>query len=374
MALRLRAAMKHYGLTDADVPGLFIIAADQWGLPLLQADGSRAILDRSGMDALTAELDHIKPDVLIIDPLITVMGGVSANENAAAALLMGRLVALAATRRMAVALAHHAAKGRDPTSAESAMGAASFVNLARVALAIEPLDEKNAAAIGLPPWEAKSVFRVVGTKQNFSQASEKDRWFRLVSVDIPNAAPPIYMNGDQVAVVQPFKPGVSTSAFPHQLVRDALLAIDGASPPLSPSMRSHGRYAAPIIAQAIAPHRGDRASEAEGKSVQDHLIASGLVRVEPVKLPRPGGRSDTRNGLVLTPTGKAVIQPSARVANPPPQSPQSPATSLQGNAGGDPLGPPQPQGGCGGNAGRHNNGEDTPQAADTPLRRFARRL
>jgi hypothetical protein len=33
-------------------------------------------------------------------------------------------------------LAHQASKGRDPRSAESAMGGASFVNLARIALSI----------------------------------------------------------------------------------------------------------------------------------------------------------------------------------------------------------------------------------------------
>jgi hypothetical protein len=40
------------------------------------------------------QLVKIKPDALIIDPLINVMGGVSANENAAVALLMGQLVGL----------------------------------------------------------------------------------------------------------------------------------------------------------------------------------------------------------------------------------------------------------------------------------------
>jgi RecA-family ATPase len=136
MALRLRAAMTHFKLTDADVPGLYVIGSDRWGLPLLQAIGNRAVLDEDGKHALMTELDHISPDVLIIDPLINVMGGVSANDNAAAALLMGQLVGLATKRRMAVALAHHASKGRDPASAESAMGAASFINLARIALSI----------------------------------------------------------------------------------------------------------------------------------------------------------------------------------------------------------------------------------------------
>ena len=130
-----------------------------------------------GLDALIAELDHIKPDLLIIDPLINVMGGVSVNDNAAAAVLMSKLVGLATSWRMGVALTHHASKGRDITSAESAMGAASFINLARVALAIEPLEEKNAGAIGLPPWDAKSYFRVIGTKQNFAPPNTKTGGF-----------------------------------------------------------------------------------------------------------------------------------------------------------------------------------------------------
>ena len=225
LALRLRAAMKHYGLTDADVPGLYVIGADRWGLPLLQADGNRAVIDNRGLDALIAELDHIKPDLLIIDPLINVMGGVSVNDNAAAAVLMSKLVGLATSRRMGVALTHHASKGRDITSAESAMGAASFINLARVALAIEPLEEKNAGAIGLPPWDAKTIFRVIGTKQNFAPPNTKDRWFRLVPVNMPNAQPPIYLNGDQVAVVEPFVPGVSTSAFPDNSCKTRCLLL-----------------------------------------------------------------------------------------------------------------------------------------------------
>jgi hypothetical protein len=135
------------------------------------------------------------------------------------------------------------------------------------------------------------------------------------------------MTGDQVAVVEPFRPGTSAPTFPEQLISDALHAIDAATPPLSTSKNSKERYAAPVIAQAIAPHRGGRASDIEGKAVLDHIIRAELVRVEPVKIPRPGGRSDDRNGLVLTPTGKAVVRKvqNQDANNPPPQLPQSPA-------------------------------------------------
>jgi hypothetical protein len=88
------------------------------------------------------------------------------------------------------------------------MGAASFVNLARIALGIEPLAEKDAGSLGLPSWEARNVFRVVSTKANLSAPTETDRWYRLVSVDMANPEPPIYVNGDKVAVVERFQPGI----------------------------------------------------------------------------------------------------------------------------------------------------------------------
>jgi hypothetical protein len=145
-------------------------------------------------------------------------------------------------------------------------------------------------------------------------------------------------------VVEVFQPGASGPVFPPQSIRDALAAVDLANPPLSPSKQSRDRYAAPAIAEAVAHHRGGRKSDAEGKAILDHLVVSGLVHVQPIKVTRPGGRSDNRNGLVLTPAGKAVIQQANQCGSSPPQSPHSPADSTAGtaaNAGGDPLaGPP----------------------------------
>ena len=96
IALRLRAAMQRHGLSDTDVSGLHVIGAESWGLPLLGASRSAPAIDQRGWDALSAELDRIEPDVLILDPLINLMGGVDSNDNSAAALLMGQFVALGA--------------------------------------------------------------------------------------------------------------------------------------------------------------------------------------------------------------------------------------------------------------------------------------
>jgi hypothetical protein len=307
IALRLRAAMGHHSLSNADVPGLYVIGADQWGLPLLQAAGGPPAIHPAGWNALTAELDRINADVLIIDPLINVMGGVNVNENSGAGLLMGRLTNLAANRRIAVMIAHHASKGRDPKLAESAMGAATLTNLCRIVLAIEPIDPQDAGRVGLPAWKVASVYRVFGTKQNYRAPDKDDRMFRLRTAQIQNQQPPTYPHGDQVVVIEEFHPGSSGPAFPPHLIRDVLFAIDTADPPLSSSKIARTRYAVPLIASAMSPHRG-RADDMEAKSVLDHLIRTGLVQIQDVKIPRNGSRSDVRQGLVLTPAGKAAMQ------------------------------------------------------------------
>jgi AAA domain/Primase C terminal 2 (PriCT-2) len=65
LALRLRASMKHHGLTDADVVGLHVIGADGWGISLLSSSASGPVLNKAGWDELNAELDRLEPDLLI---------------------------------------------------------------------------------------------------------------------------------------------------------------------------------------------------------------------------------------------------------------------------------------------------------------------
>jgi AAA domain/Primase C terminal 2 (PriCT-2) len=354
VARRVRAGMTHYGLNDADLPELHVIGADAWGLPLLGCAGNVPVPHNPGWEALNAELERVEPDIIILDPLLALMGGVDSNNNSAAAMFMGTLVKLAADRRMAVVVAHHAAKGRDPTSAESAMGAASFVNFARIALTIEPLSVKDASRIGVPPWDVKSIFRVLGVKQNFSPADSGDRWFRHVSVELNNARPPVYPSGDKIGVVEPFQPGTSGLAYDAAIIAAVLKALDSAAPPLSPSKRAGGRYAGHAMATAIAPYRGGKTSDVEAEAVLEHLKRTGLVVVKRVKIPRAGGRSDERDGLVVTAQGRTAMQdpPQTPAISVPPQSPQQSRGNDAGRrTAGRPSDPATSQGGMGGNAG-----------------------
>jgi hypothetical protein len=103
--LRLRAAMHHHGISEADLSSLYIIGAERWGIHLVGVQRGTPYADENGWAALGAELDRLRPDILICDPLINFLGGADANNNSVAGLLMGRFAREAATRNMAVIIA-----------------------------------------------------------------------------------------------------------------------------------------------------------------------------------------------------------------------------------------------------------------------------
>ena len=287
LALRFRAAMQHHGLSVSDMLGLSIAGAENVSLTLLKAERSGPVLDPSGWEGLKKQIAEHRPDIIILDPLVALTGGVTLNDNAAAAIMMRQFVSIAADNKLAVMIAHHTAKNTDHGSADAAMGAASLVNLARICLALEPLKEGDASKLGVPPWDAKFIFRVIPTKQNLAPANATDRWFRIVSVDMPNAAPPVYPNGDAVGVVEEFKPSVAAIPFPQEMLDAVIKLIGSASPALSPSLKS-SESAVPKVAAAIGEFRGGCARDSEAKAVLDYLTRSGRVVISITKVNRPG--------------------------------------------------------------------------------------
>ena len=323
IGLRIRAAMQHHGLSDQDVGGLHVAGVDRLAFSLLTVERGEPKLNEAGWRTLGDALDVVRPAVLVIDPLVSVAGGASLNDNTSAALLMKSLVQLASARGMAIIIAHHSAKYRDTQSADAAMGAASFVNLARICLSLETLNEAEAARVGIPPWDCRSILRLVGTKQNLSPPSVTDRFFRLVSVDANNAEPPIYPNGDRVGVIELFTPNQVSAAFPKPMIDAVLATIGSAKPPLSPSPRSPDSALRAIVG-AIAPHRGGGATDADAKAIIEYVVRSGLVAEVDVQVPRHGRGPYTRKGLALTTASLQVAPTNASSHTPSPTAANSP--------------------------------------------------
>jgi hypothetical protein len=205
-----------------------------------------SVLDRSGFEALEAALESLRPDLLILDPLVAFCGGGNMNDNAVMSLVIQELKRLAAKFDCAVLIVHHTRKGGDVGNAESISGAAATVNLARRAIMPVPMAEDEAKRFGVLPSERFRYFKVVDAKSNLAPRSADSPWYRLHSVELPNPEPPLYPFGDNVqAVTREYLPlqNNAPAADDDLKVKRALLAliargkmIDGQSYPYSPSL------------------------------------------------------------------------------------------------------------------------------------------
>jgi hypothetical protein len=300
IALRARAAIMRHGLSDSECRNLFVAGADDVTLTLLRTERGEAKADEAGWTRLEAMIAARAPDVLILDPLAN-LSAASLNDNHAATMLMGRLTRLAVQHHMGIVVAHHTAKGRDLSSQEAASGAAAIVNSARISLALEPLAASEATKLGVMPSEADRVFSIGHVKANLAPAAER-RWFRMESITIANATPPIYPHGDNVQVVVPFTPNPAADVFPLPILQAAVEAVAAAQPPLSPKATVGGRSPVPPIARAIAPFLpGMRAGvgDTTAKAVLAELVRRGWIAEEDVRIPKAGGGTNPRKGYVV---------------------------------------------------------------------------
>ena len=258
-------------IAEGDIKRLKLLAADDYRtqrLSFLRSDRGASVLDEQGVEFLGKLLEAIRPRVLVLDPLISFCGGGNANDNAVMALVMRGLKALAARFECAILILHHTRKGGEPGHPELISGASSIVNLSRRAIMIVPMTKEEATKFGVPPSEHRSYFKVVSAKSNMAPPSAECPWYKLESVNLPNAEPPTYPNGDNVqAVVRvklsdlkkagdpddrtikkaildvieggknvggeivPYSPNVSGAKNERSIVDDAMAAIQAATAP-----------------------------------------------------------------------------------------------------------------------------------------------
>ena len=137
MRRRIYAFCLKHGLTEQDICRLRMAGADDWRvqrLSFLRTEKGNSHLDESGLAHLEGLLESVRPDVVVLDPLVAFCGGGNINDNAVMALLMRALKRLACQFDCAVLIIHHTRKGGDLNTAEAISGASSIVNLARRAI------------------------------------------------------------------------------------------------------------------------------------------------------------------------------------------------------------------------------------------------
>jgi RecA-family ATPase len=210
---------------------------------LRTVEKNASALDLAGFKQLDSLLVALRPDLVILDPLVALCGGGNTNDNAAMSLVMRELKSLAIKFDCAVLIIHHTRKGGDLSNAEAISGASSIVNLARHATIPTTMTDNEAKGFGVLPSERLQYFKLVDAKSNLAPRAAEALWYELASEELPNAEPPIYPHGDRVQAVtraqltrektSPFAgPEQQTIRFEILKLIDRGLTIDGERAPV----------------------------------------------------------------------------------------------------------------------------------------------
>ncbi len=270
MERRVRAAMQHHQITEADYAGNLFLTSGR-DLPLLLAKDGRDGLTVNE-DALSILKDTIAAneiDVLILDPL-GAMHTLPENSNEAANVLMGALRTLAGTTQIGLLLVHHAGKaaGRDMAGhgASASRGASAYTDAARVVRQLDAMGSKDAQRYGIPDAERWRYVRVDNGKSNLAPA-EAARWLHLKGVQLPNGTPD-YPDGDNVQTVEVWTPPApGAGGLTDDEIRAVYEAVKAAP---EDRRRAHtnarGKWVGHAIAKALGLDIGDPGS---GKEDED---------------------------------------------------------------------------------------------------------
>jgi len=261
---------QQHQMTEQDIDRLYVAAADD---PRVQSlsflgvnDRNATILNKVGFNGLDSALQTLRPDLLVLDPLVVFCGGGNMNDNAAMSQVMRHLKALAVQYDCAILVVHHTRKGgkSDGTAgdAEGVSGAAAIVNLARRAIMPATMTEAEVKEYGVLPSERLKHFKLVDAKSNLAPLSDDAPWYELVNEELPNQEPPTYPHGDRVQAVKRVhlsRSKTSSFAGPEQkAIRFELLklierglTIDGEKVPYSPNSTGNNKQRS-ILADAMS--------------------------------------------------------------------------------------------------------------------------
>jgi hypothetical protein len=201
MRRRALAFCQQHHITVLD--RLYIAGTDDLrvrGLSFLRPAGQNSsVLDQAGLEHLDNLLASLRPDLVVIDPLIALCGGGNVNDNAAMALVMREIKRLAIKFNCSILIVHHTRKGGEPGSAEAISGASAIKDLARCARMPVTMTTAEMGVFHVLPSERLQYFKLVDAKSNLALHSA-DTWYKLASQELPNAGAP-YPHGDRVQAV-----------------------------------------------------------------------------------------------------------------------------------------------------------------------------
>lgn len=176
---RISATLRQFRADPIALKGrLYRLGATNVGTLLERNPVTNLLQLTAAMNELIEHLEAVRPDILILDPLVE-LHNADENDNTALRGVMATMRALAVRFNMAVMLVHHARKGSagDAGDPDMIRGAGAIVGAARIALTVSTMTEDEAEEMNLPSKDRHDYFRVDGAKQNYARV-EMAEWFK----------------------------------------------------------------------------------------------------------------------------------------------------------------------------------------------------
>jgi AAA domain/Bifunctional DNA primase/polymerase, N-terminal len=196
MDKRIAAAMRHHGLTPADVGGrLVVVAKGEMKLKIAKcARGGGVERNEDMIKALIQYVVEKKIDVVSVDPFVKTHG-INENDNSEVSDVVECYDDVAEGAGCGVHLWHHTRKMRgDGATVESARGAIAFIDGCRSVRILETMTKEEGQKLRVE--HASYYFRSFNGKRNFAPPSDASDWYRLVAVEVGNG----FDVGDEVGV------------------------------------------------------------------------------------------------------------------------------------------------------------------------------
>ena len=299
MLRRLWALCLEHGLAEQDLARMCLLGVDNWQvqrLSFLWTERGASVLHQAAVEHLGSMLDEFRPDVVVLDPLVSLCAGGNMNDNAAMSLVMRAIKELAIRYNCSFLVIHHTKKGGDLHSSEAIGGAVAIVNLARRALMLVGMSQDEAKKLAVLPSKRWRYFRLLSAKANLAPPASDDEWYELRSVELPNPEPPTYPHGDGVQAIAKAtlsagggNSGVDMSSVEKAVLEvvDAGKLVGGTRVPYSPN-KTGAANARGLTDDALAAIRqavGLQTSPADLLAVLDQAISNlkvsgGLVEAE----------------------------------------------------------------------------------------------
>lgn len=304
--LKLTAVARNANLPVSSVANHIRIigAEDAHRFILTEADEKGKLrLRDAGFDELRRVIEHDRPELVVIDPIVLLMAE-GQNDNGTMAQVQRRLKQMAVELGFALLQVAHTRKGSNAASdgADATAGAGALTNLARAAFGVVPVTEARARELGIPPDLSRHYREVLNTKANFAPIMD-GFVLELVQVGMANATPDFPIEDKVPVAVRYIPPVAGGSWITPQLQRDVLVAIaKGASgSPLSPTTQGARAHQA-HCASAVSPHRQAK-TQAEldnlAKAVVADVVARGWVVSAPVAVAKSSGGINKAKGLFV---------------------------------------------------------------------------